>query len=95
MNMTLMEKERSILRGARLGNELWVEAVGTTCYLVNQSPSSALDDKTPHEAWTSKKPSLTHLMVFGCDSYVHVTKENRTKVDKRIKNIYLLGIKMV
>ena len=30
MNMTLMEKERSMLSGVELGQELWAEAVGTT-----------------------------------------------------------------
>jgi hypothetical protein len=29
-------------------------------------------EKNPHEAWTGKKPSLEHLIVFGCDAYVHV-----------------------
>jgi transposase InsO family protein len=47
MKMTLMEKSRSMLSGVELGHELWAEAVGTACYLVNRSPSSALDDKTP------------------------------------------------
>jgi hypothetical protein len=55
--------------------------VGTACYSVNQSPSSTLDDKTPHEVWTGKKPSLTHVRVFGCDAYVHVLKENMDKPD--------------
>jgi hypothetical protein len=83
MNMTLMEKARSMLNDAELGQELWAEAVGTTCYLVNRSPSSTLDDKTPHEIWTGKKPSLEHLRVFGCDAYVHVPKENRSKLDNK------------
>jgi transposase InsO family protein len=61
MNMTLMEKSRCMLSGVGLGQEFWAEAVGTACYLVNRSPSSTLDDKTPHEVWTGKKPSLTHL----------------------------------
>ena len=55
MNRTLMEKSRSMLNGVGLGQEFWVEAMGTTCYLVNRSPSSALDDKTPHEVWSAKK----------------------------------------
>ena len=84
MNKTLMEKARSMLSGVGLGQELWAEAVGTTCYLVNRSPSSALDDKTPQEVWTSKEPSLTHLQVFGCDAYVHVPKENISKLDKKV-----------
>eukprot|EP00253_Pinus_taeda_P020099 PITA_20099 len=33
----------------------------TACYLVNRSPSSTLEDKTPQEVWTGKKPSLSHL----------------------------------
>jgi hypothetical protein len=89
MNMTLMEKARSMLSGAELGQEFWAEAVGTTCYLVNRSPSSTLDDNTPHEVWSAKKPSLQHLRVFGCDAYVHVAKENRSKLDKKAKKVYL------
>jgi len=45
------------------------------CYLINISPSSMLEDKTPHKVYTSKKPSLSHLRVFGCDAYVHVPKD--------------------
>jgi hypothetical protein len=89
MNMKLVEKARSMLIGVELGQELWAEAVGTTCYLVNRSPSSTLDDKTPHEVWTGKKPFLEHLRVFGYDAYVHVPKENRSKLDNKTKKVYL------
>ena len=75
------------------GQEFWVEAVGTACYLVNRSPSSALDDKTPHKVWTGKKPSLQHLRVFSCDAYVHVTKKNRTKMDKKVEKCIFIGYK--
>jgi hypothetical protein len=93
MNRTLMEKSRSMLSGARLGQEFWAEAVGTSCYLVNRSPSSTLDDKTPHEVWSGKKPSLQHLRVFGCDAYVHVPKENRSKLDKKAEKCIFIGYK--
>jgi transposase InsO family protein len=49
MNKMLMEKERCMFSGVGLGQELWAEAVGIACYLVNRSPSSALNDKTPQE----------------------------------------------
>jgi hypothetical protein len=93
MNMMLMEKSRCILSGVGLGKELWAEAVGTACYLVNRSPSSALDDKTPQEVWTGKKPSLTHLKVFGCEAYVHVPKENMSKLDKKDEKCIFIGYK--
>eukprot|EP00253_Pinus_taeda_P027032 PITA_27032 len=89
MNKTLMERARSMLSGAGLGQEFWAEAVDTACYLVNRSRSSALEDKTPQEVWTGKKPFLSHLRVFGCDAYVHVPKEKRTKLDSKSEKVHL------
>jgi transposase InsO family protein len=93
MNKTLMEKERCMLSGVGLGKELWAEAMGTTCYLVNRSPSSTLDDKNPHEVWTGKKYSHTHLKVFGREAYVHVLKENMSNLDKKAEKCIFIGYK--
>ena len=93
MNKTLMEREKSMLSGAGLGQEFWAEVVETTCYLTNRSPSSALEDKTPQEVWTGKKPSISHLRVFGCDAYVHVPKEKRTKLDSKSKKCIFIEYK--
>jgi hypothetical protein len=93
MNMTLMEKSRCMLSGVGLGKELWAEVMVSACYLVNISPSSMLDDKTPQEVWTGKKSSLTHLKVFGCDAYVHVPKENKSKLDKKDEKCIFIGYK--
>jgi hypothetical protein len=93
MNKTLMEKARCMLSGVGLGQEFWAEAVGIACYIVNQSPSSTLDDKTPHKVWTGKKPSLKHLRVFGCDAYVHIPKENMSKLDKKVEKCIFIRYK--
>jgi hypothetical protein len=93
MNRTLMEKARSILSGVGLGQDLWAEVVSTAYYLVNRSPSLALDDKTPQEVWIGKEPSLTHLKVFGCDAYVHVPKENRSNLYKKDEKCIFIGYK--
>eukprot|EP00253_Pinus_taeda_P009597 PITA_09597 len=61
MNKMLMERARTMLSGAGLGQEFLVEVVETAYYLVNRSPSSTLEDKTPQEVWTGKKPSLSHM----------------------------------
>lgn len=47
-----------MLSGITLEKKFWVEVVMTKCYLFNKSPSSTLDDKTPYEVWSSKKPNL-------------------------------------
>jgi hypothetical protein len=90
MNTMLMENARNMLSGVVLTQELWVEAVNTTKYFVNRSPSSVLVNSTPHEVWLGKKPSLSHLKVFGYDTFVHVPEEKRNKLDnKAIKCIFI------
>ena len=84
-----------MLSSAGIGHEFWVEAVETSRYLVNQSPTSALIDKNPQEVWNGKKPFIKHLNVFGCDAYVHVPKEKRSKLDNKVEKCILLAIKMV
>eukprot|EP00253_Pinus_taeda_P031288 PITA_31288 len=49
MNMTLLERARSMLSNAGLQTELWTEAVATTCYVINRSPSTAIGCKIPQE----------------------------------------------
>jgi hypothetical protein len=67
--------------------------VGNACYLANRSSSSVSDDKTPQEVWSGKKHSLTHLKVFGCEAYVHVPKENMSKLDKKDEKCIFIGYK--
>ncbi|CAM8944159.1 unnamed protein product [Rhodiola kirilowii] len=49
MNRTLLEKARCMLISAGLKPSMWGEAVITASYLINRSPCSALDFKTPQE----------------------------------------------
>jgi hypothetical protein len=92
INRTLMEKVRSILNGLILGQELWTKAVDIACYLVNQSPSSTLVDKNPHEASNGNKHSLKYLKAFGCDGYVHVPKENKSKMDNKARKFIFIFV---
>jgi transposase InsO family protein len=49
MNRTLLERARSMLSNAKLQQELWAEAVLTACYLINRSPSTAINCKILEE----------------------------------------------
>jgi hypothetical protein len=62
-------------------------------YLVNMSPSSVLFDTTPHEVWSRKNPSVSHLKVFGYDAFLHVPKEKRRKLDKNAVKCIFIGYK--
>ena len=50
-------------------------------------------EKTLHEAWASKNPSLEHFIVFGCDDHVHVPKENRSTLDNKDEKCIFIGLK--
>jgi hypothetical protein len=58
----LMDKERSMLNGVELTQQLWAEEVDTIRYLVNMSPLSVLVDMTPHEVCSSKKLALDQVL---------------------------------
>jgi hypothetical protein len=44
----------------------WGEAVVTVVYILNRSPTKALNGMTSYEAWHGRKPTVSHLRVFGC-----------------------------
>ena len=79
---------RCLLANASLPLKFLGEAAQTVCYLINRSPSTALDLKTPQEVWTGKAPSLDHLRVFGCSAYAHV-KDG--KLNKRALKCMFIG----
>jgi hypothetical protein len=50
-----------------------------------------LEEKTPEEFFTGKKPSVDHLIIFGSPVYIHVPKEKRTKLDPSGKKGTFVG----
>jgi transposase InsO family protein len=90
-NRTIVEKARCMLYGAELHRELWAEAVSTAVYLKNISPTRALSDKTPFEAWTGTKPSIEHLKAFGCKAHAHIPSNQRSKFDSKSVELIFVG----
>ena len=78
---------RSMLLDTKLSKNrsIWAESVSTAVYLKNRCPTKAVTGKTPYEAWFGQKPRVDHLRVFGCDAYVHVPKDERGKLDSKVK----------
>lgn len=74
-NRTILERVRCMLSNSKLPKVFWGEAVNTTTYLINRSPSLALNLKTPQEIWSGKPPNLNYLRVFGCSAYAHVKQD--------------------
>ncbi|CAI7880095.1 unnamed protein product [Closterium sp. NIES-53] len=67
MNRTLQNTMRKLLRGMRLPNHQWPEAMDHAVMLHNLLSSSSLpNNASPHLLWTGKQGSKKMLRVFGC-----------------------------
>ena len=88
MNRTLVEKVRCMLFNANMSKHFWAEVVTTATYLVNRSPLSALQFKTPQEVWSGKPPDLSNLRIFGCLAYAHI---NQGKLELNAIKGYFIG----
>ena len=60
----------------------------TAAYLRNRSPTKAVNEMTPYEAWTGGKPQVDHLRIFGCQAFVHIPKDERKKLDSNQRNVF-------
>ena len=89
-NRSLIEMARCMLLDADLDKKYWAEAANTANYLQNILPTKAAN-KTPYELWTSKKPDVKNLHIFGCKAYVFVHKEQRKKLDDKAEKMIFVG----
>lgn len=91
MNRTLVERAKCMLFDANLDKGFWAEAVATAAYIINRSPSKVLEEQTPEEKWSGKKPNLAHMKIFGSKAMVHVPKQKRLKWDKKSEEMIFMG----
>ncbi|CAI7807635.1 unnamed protein product [Closterium sp. NIES-53] len=67
LNRTLQNTMRKLLRGMRLPNHQWPEAMDHAVMLHNLLSSSSLpNNASPHLLWTGKQGNTKMLRVFGC-----------------------------
>ncbi|KAF7144548.1 hypothetical protein RHSIM_Rhsim04G0139500 [Rhododendron simsii] len=71
--------------------EFWAEAVDCAVYLSNRSPTRSVWGKTPQEAWSGRKPGISHLRVFGSIAYAQVPEQIRSKLDDRSEKYVFIG----
>ena len=86
----IMEKVRAMLFDGHHPIVLTGEAIVTTVYIINITPTEVLDGDSPHERWFRNIPATSHFKVFGCTAYRHVPKDHRKKSDgKAIKCMFV------
>ncbi|GAA0156231.1 hypothetical protein LIER_38239 [Lithospermum erythrorhizon] len=91
MDRTIMEKVRCLLSHSNLPRMFWGEALNASIQIINLSPTTTLEGKVPNEVWTGKNITYKHLRVFGCRAFVHILKDERTKLDVKSKQCVFLS----
>ncbi|KAG2791509.1 hypothetical protein PC113_g25555 [Phytophthora cactorum] len=84
-----------MLHHAKLDKRFWAEAAMTAIYVKNRLPSPKIEHKTPFEIVYKSKPSVKHMRVFGCRTYILTPKEKRLKWDPKARTGLFLGYEEV
>ena len=90
-NRTIVGSARAMLHDQGLPMHLWAEACNIAIYVQNHCPHRVLGMSTPEEAFTGKKPDVSHFNIFGSSVYVHVTKNARKKLEPTTEVGIFLG----
>jgi hypothetical protein len=89
-NRTLMEMVRSMLSNSTLPLGLWIEALKTAAHIINRVPSKSVP-KTPYELWTSRKPSINYLHIWGCPAEAKIFNPQLGKLDPKTISCHFIG----
>lgn len=71
--------------------KLWAEAACCAAYLVNRTSTKAIEMKTPEEVWSGRRPSVSHLRIFGCKAFSLIPKQLRHKLEATLKEGIMVG----
>ncbi|GKD14748.1 putative ribonuclease H-like domain-containing protein, partial [Tanacetum coccineum] len=90
-NRTLIEAVRTMLADSFLPNTFWVEAVSTTCYVLNRVLVTKPQNKTPYELITGKIPIISYIRPFGCHVTILNTIDHLGKFEEKSNEGFLVG----
>eukprot|EP00253_Pinus_taeda_P024768 PITA_24768 len=90
-NKMIVGVTRVMLHDQGLPLHLWAEACNTTVYVQNCCSHRILGMSRPEEAYSGKKPDLSHLRIFGANVYMHVTKDSKKNLEPTAEVGIFLG----
>jgi hypothetical protein len=71
--------------------KFWDEAFSTVVYLINRTPSRAIEFSSPYAKLFGSSPDYTWLKVFGCACWPHLRPYNSRKLAFQSKQCIFLG----
>ena len=90
-NQTILEMTRSMLQAKETSKPILGRSCSRSVYLLNLSPTKVVMNRTPSEACHGRKPSISHLRVFGCVAYVLKHPQTRKKLDEKSEKCIIIS----
>eukprot|EP00253_Pinus_taeda_P013036 PITA_13036 len=90
-NGTIMDMARSMFKGKHFPNDYWAEALHCAAYILNRCPTKTVMNRVSEKAWSGRKQGVTHMKVFGCGAYAHISDQLRKKLDNKEEKCIFIG----
>jgi hypothetical protein len=90
-NRTLKEMANCMIQSKGLSLKYWVKAINYANYIVNCTPTKALKNITPEEAWTKIKLDVSHFCVFGSIAWAYIPDEKRKALQPKSEKCIFVG----
>jgi len=87
----ILNVARGLRFQANLPLEFWEECVLAAAYLINRTPSSILNGKTPYEFLFNTQPMYDNIKSFGCLCYVYKYQRQKDKFTSRSWRCIFVG----
>jgi hypothetical protein len=72
---------RCLLKTNLLPGYFWGKAITIAVHILNRSPTCAVAENTPYEAWHGVPPAVHYMRTFGCITHLKVTSPRLKKLD--------------
>ncbi|GFX46489.1 retrovirus-related Pol polyprotein from transposon TNT 1-94 [Trichonephila clavipes] len=89
-NLIALDGIKTLLKSSEVPHKFWGEALLCFTYAWNRICHKD-GNKTPFEKYSGRKPSVLHLIPFGCLAYAGVPKQIKKKFDMRAKMGTMMG----
>jgi hypothetical protein len=88
---TLKEMANCMIQSKGLSLKYWAKTINCANYIVKRTPTKALKNITPEEAWTKIKLDVSHFCVFGSIAWAHIPDEKRKALQPKSDKCIFVG----